>query len=213
MEVNDKVITRSQARERLQRSSKVESTDDGAVKVTVTDTDPNRCAAVANAYVEELDRQNKRLSAGEATSKRVFLENRLTEVETRLSQIDNILTREAKVQEMLYEMLVQQYEIAKIEEAKSMPTIQVLDEAVVPELPVGRGTIKKAIMAAVAAFMAGVFWAFAREYVAAARQRRQSTVSTGRYDIQLPDDNTAPSQSQAACRDLTSAGDIPQSGT
>lgn len=143
----------------------------GAVKIVVTDLDPNRAAAMANAYVNELDAQNKRLSTGEATSKRVFLEGRLKEVEDKLSGIESIPAHEAQVQEMLYEWLVRECELAKLEEAKSMPTLQVLDEAVAAELPMARGTVKKGVMAGIVAAMFGVFWAFIREYIAAVKAR------------------------------------------
>jgi capsule polysaccharide export protein KpsE/RkpR len=43
------------------------------------------------------------------------------------------LYRETKVQEAVYELLTQQYELAKIQEAKEIPTVKVLDSANVPE--------------------------------------------------------------------------------
>ena len=43
------------------------------------------------------------------------------------------LYRETKVQETVYELLTKQYEIAKIQEAKEIPTVKVLDAAYVPE--------------------------------------------------------------------------------
>ena len=43
------------------------------------------------------------------------------------------LTRETKVQEKLFELLSAQYEMAQIEEAKDVDTIQVVDVAVVPQ--------------------------------------------------------------------------------
>jgi hypothetical protein len=43
------------------------------------------------------------------------------------------LYRETKIQETVYEMLTQQYEMSKIQEAKETPTVKVLDEAMVPE--------------------------------------------------------------------------------
>jgi len=141
------------------------------VRIVVTDSDPNLAAAIANAYVEELDKQNKKLSVGQATSKRLFLENRLKEVEQKLRRIDSIPSREAQIQEMLYELLMRELEMAKIEEARSMPTIQVLDRAVVPELPMGRGAVRKGVMAGVAAFVLGVFLAFSKEYAAQGRRR------------------------------------------
>jgi tyrosine-protein kinase Etk/Wzc len=71
---------------------------------------------------------------------------------------------------MLYELLVREYEIAKIEEAKSMPTIQVLDQAAVPELPMPRGTIKKAMVAGITAAVFGLFLAFILEYCRETKQ-------------------------------------------
>ncbi|OHB62433.1 MAG: hypothetical protein A2Y76_06840 [Planctomycetes bacterium RBG_13_60_9] len=170
MAVYNDVQFRSDARAQLKANTKIATTNEGAVKVAVRDTDPNRAAAIANAYIEELDRQNKRLSTGEATSKRVFLENRLKEVEAKLSRIDTIPAREAQVQEMLYELLTRECELAKIEEARSMPTIQVVDKAETPELPMARGTVRKGILAGVAAAMFGILLAFIHEYRSQTRQ-------------------------------------------
>ncbi|HKV63628.1 MAG TPA: GNVR domain-containing protein [Candidatus Acidoferrum sp.] len=41
--------------------------------------------------------------------------------------------RRAKIQETVFEMLTQQYELAKVEEAKEIPSVKVLDPAQVPE--------------------------------------------------------------------------------
>ncbi len=43
------------------------------------------------------------------------------------------LLRDAKVQETLYGFLTQQYEMARIQEAKDSPTVQILDVAKIPE--------------------------------------------------------------------------------
>lgn len=180
MAVYEGIEYRSDARKQLKKNTKVQTTDGGAVRVAVVDLDPNLAAAVAHAYVEELDLRNKKLSAGQATNKRIFLENRLKEVEGRLSKVDDILSREARIQEGLYESLVLQYEMAKLEEANSMPTIQVLDPPVVPELGVPRGTVRKGVLAGVAAFMFGVFLAFTREYVVQARGRHAAFDTAGK---------------------------------
>ena len=42
------------------------------------------------------------------------------------------LYRQTKIQETVYELLTQQYELAKVEEAKEVPTVKILDAAVVP---------------------------------------------------------------------------------
>jgi len=160
------------ARKKLRKNTTIKASKENIVRITVEDRDPNKVAAIANAYVEELDRQNKRLSAGQATSKRIFLGNRLKEIEEKLSKIDNILSREAIIQEMLFELLTREYELAKIEEAKSMPTIQVLDRAVVPEIRMPRRTVTKTLLAGVVSLMLAVFIAFVREYFAKMREVR-----------------------------------------
>jgi len=162
------VKKRSEARNKLRKNTTIKASKENIIHITVEDRDPNRAAAMANAYVEELDRQNKRLFAGQATSKRIFLENGLKEIEEKLSKKENILSREARIQEMLFELLTREYEIARIEEAKSMPTIQILDRAIVPEVRLPRGIVKKTLLAGVVSFMLAVFAAFAREYFARA---------------------------------------------
>ncbi len=43
------------------------------------------------------------------------------------------LYRQTKIQEAIYEFLMQQYETAKIEEAKELPSVRVMDPAIAPE--------------------------------------------------------------------------------
>ena len=166
MKVYEEKKYKSNVREKLRNSTVIKVSDEGIVNITVEDKDPNRAAAMANAYVEELDRQNKRLSAGQATSKRLFLENRLEEIEQELSKIENLLSRDAKIKEMLFEFLSTEYELAKIEEAKSMATIQILDKAVVPEVKCKPKRRQMVMLSGIAALFVAVFAAFAREYFA-----------------------------------------------
>lgn len=42
------------------------------------------------------------------------------------------LYRQTKIQETVFELLTQQYELAKVQEAKEIPTVKILDDAVVP---------------------------------------------------------------------------------
>lgn len=63
------------------------------------------------------------------------------------------LYRETKIQETVYELLTQQYEMAKIQEAKEIPTVKVVDEAAVPE--------KKASPPRTIIVLVGAFFAFA----------------------------------------------------
>jgi capsule polysaccharide export protein KpsE/RkpR len=58
----------------------------GIISITVTDDDPKRAAAVANAYVEALNQLVSELSTSSAHRERVFLEERLTGVKHDLDQ-------------------------------------------------------------------------------------------------------------------------------
>ena len=158
-------IFKTDARSILKSNTSIKASKEGIVHITVKDLDATRAADIANAYVEELDVQNKRLSGGQATGKRVFLETRLKEIQGELNKIDSLQSRDVQVKEMLYGLLSNECEMAKIEEAKSMPTIQVLDQAIAPERGLGRGTVQKGQLAGVVALILGIFGAFGLEYV------------------------------------------------
>jgi len=162
---------KSSIRKELRKNTAIKVSGEGILTITVEDRDPNRAAAMANAYVEELDRQNKRLSGGQATSKRIFLENRLKEIELELSKIEDLLSRETKIKEMLFELLMRQCELAKIEEAKSMPTIQVLDRAVVPERKCKPRRRLMVMLSGAVSLLLAIFVAFGHEYFVRMKQR------------------------------------------
>ncbi|MGB9465162.1 MAG: GNVR domain-containing protein [Candidatus Acidiferrum sp.] len=207
----------------------------GIIIVTVTDHDPRLAAAMAQAYVNELDRLVEQVSTSSARRERIFLEERLravkqdldsaaqkfsvfaskntaidipaqskamveaaatlegqliaaeaelhgleamyteqnvrvralrarvSELRAQLGKMGGVsgtsaapssetdaslypairqlpllgvtyadLFRQTKIQETVYELLTQQYELAKVQEAKEVPSVKVLDAAVVP---------------------------------------------------------------------------------
>jgi capsule polysaccharide export protein KpsE/RkpR len=204
----------------------------GIISIGVTDHDPKRAAAMAQAYVAELDRLVAQVSTSSARRERIFLEERLQTVKTDLdsaaknfseyasknsaidipaqgkamveaaatlqgqliaaqaelsglqqiytnnnvrvrsvqARVDELqrkltelgsagtqggiqstnalypsirklpllgvtyadLFRQTKLQETVYELLTQQYELAKVQEAKEIPTVKVLDAPIVP---------------------------------------------------------------------------------
>jgi uncharacterized protein involved in exopolysaccharide biosynthesis len=213
-----------------------EDRKNGIITITVTDHDPRRAAALAGAYVEELDRLVAQLSTSAAHRERVFLEERLTAVkkdldaaseqfgqfaskntaidiqaqgramvdaaarlqgeliaaqselemlkqiytesnvrvratQARISELQRQLQkmggeqtttgrnatqsadplypsirelpllgvtyadllRRTKIEETVYEILTQQYELAKVQEVKETPSVKVLDPATAPE--------------------------------------------------------------------------------
>ena len=71
--------------------------------------------------------------------------------------------RELKYQETLFELLSKQFEIAKIDEAKDAPLIQVVDKALVPEQKSKPNRALIVILATLMAFFIGVLLAFFRE--------------------------------------------------
>ncbi len=147
------VTMKPEMRRRLARSTRIRVSEEGFLSITVIDSSPTRAANAANAFVRELDVQNKRMSVGQAFSKRTFLETRLKEIEEKLANIDELSARDARIQESIFEMVTREYEIAKIAEAKSMPTIQILDTALVPAECLPRKIAQKTLMMAVAAFV------------------------------------------------------------
>jgi uncharacterized protein involved in exopolysaccharide biosynthesis len=61
------------------------------ITVAVEDSDPRRAAEIANAYVDELDRINRKLNITEGQKKRQFLEERLTKVKADLLKAETAL--------------------------------------------------------------------------------------------------------------------------
>lgn len=231
------------------------------ISISAKDKDPKMAADLANAYVEALDKLNQRLNITEGQRKRIFLENRLKNVEADLKKAETELRhfqeknklitlddqakvaiegaaqikgqiissetelevrkqfgterqneaimliskieelqkqlarieigdkdnaeknlfipvkelpslgmelagriREAKVQEKVFELITSQYELAKIEEAKDVNTIQFLDKASPPEIRSSPQRIKIVLLTTFAAFFAAVFAAFILEF-------------------------------------------------
>ena len=77
-------------------------------------------------------------------------------------------TREMKYQETLFELLSKQFEMAKIDEAKSASLIQVVDKALVPERKSKPKRALTVILATMMAFFIGVLLAFFKEAAARA---------------------------------------------
>ncbi len=78
-----------QARQKLEeRTAVTEDRKSGIITITVTDHDPQRAAAMASAYVEELNTLISQLSTSSARRERIFLENRLTAVKQDLESAE-----------------------------------------------------------------------------------------------------------------------------
>jgi capsule polysaccharide export protein KpsE/RkpR len=68
------------------------------------------------------------------------------------------LARQAKINETVYEVLTRQYELAKVQEAKEVPSIRVLDEPVVPERKVWPPRLIIILLGTLMTLLFGILW-------------------------------------------------------
>lgn len=73
------------------------------------------------------------------------------------------LSRDLKVHETLYALLLSQYEQAKLAEARDTPTVQVLDPAIPAERKSRPKIALNVLIAGILSLLLGIFWAFVRE--------------------------------------------------
>ncbi len=258
------------AEQRLSENTAIaEDRKSGIITITVTDGDAWRSAAIAQAYVEELDRLAAELSTSSARRERIFLEERLKQVkldldqaaqefsqfssrsgaidikeqgramvdaaatlqgqliaaQSQLSGLQQIYTgnnvrvrslrarigelqqqlvkmggsagdseattgadagensmypsirklpilgvtysdlyRRTKIQEAVYEALTQQYELAKVQEAKETPSVKVLDPARIPERKSYPPRLTIALLCAFFGLVGAVAWVLGRAH-------------------------------------------------
>ena len=66
---------------------------DGLIRVSVTDRDPGKAAAMANDYVEEYRKFSSQLAVGEAGQRRLFFEQQLEAEKEKLAQAEENLKK------------------------------------------------------------------------------------------------------------------------
>lgn len=278
-----KVKLLKSARERLTDNTSIsEDRKSGIISLTVTDHDPKRAAAIAAAYVDELNTMMAQLTTSSAHRERVFLEERLKTVNNDLesaekefsqfasknatidiaeqakamvvsaatlqgqliaaqSQLEGLkqiyadsnvrvrsvqarvnelhhqldllggkygtpssgddgvsdslyptlrqlpilgvpyadLFRQLKVEQVVYETLTKQYEIAKVQEAKEIPTVKVLDSPLVPEKRSYPPRLMIITLGTILTVAVGVVW-----LMAAARWRETDSGDPGKLFAQ-----------------------------
>ncbi len=168
----------------LEKESTIASGKDGVITVEVDDKDPQRAADMANAYVEELNSLLKTLAITEASQRRQFFDSQLKPAKDRLTDAEVMLDRtpttslhylealrNLKYQESIYQVLAKQFEVAKLDEAKDSPLIQVLDKAYVPERKSKPKRSLIVIVATLIAFFLAVIWAFVSEAMQRAKEQ------------------------------------------
>jgi uncharacterized protein involved in exopolysaccharide biosynthesis len=73
------------------------------------------------------------------------------------------LYRRAKIQETVFELLTEQYELAKVEEAKETPSVKVLDPARIPEKKSSTSRLLMIFLGSLLVFSLSVVWVLGRE--------------------------------------------------
>jgi uncharacterized protein involved in exopolysaccharide biosynthesis len=77
-----------ETRKKLERSTSMSAGKEGIITIEVDDEDPQRSAAMANAYLEELDKLTQNVAVTSAGRQRVFLEKQLRQAKDQLAQAD-----------------------------------------------------------------------------------------------------------------------------
>ncbi|MBW7956518.1 MAG: lipopolysaccharide biosynthesis protein [Deltaproteobacteria bacterium] len=137
-------------------------------------TEENPMAGVLKAEVEGLRGKLRELETGRPAARDIFIP---TDNIPGISFKYANLLRDAKVQQTLFELLTQQYEIARIQEAKDSPTVQVLDIAKPSDKKARPKRALIVVSATVSAFVFSLFAAFFVEFIEASRKRGEALVS------------------------------------
>lgn len=80
--------TMVETRKEFARNSSITAGKDGLITVSFDSDDPERASAVANAYVEELEKLTQLLAVTEAAQRRLFFERQLRQAKNDLSEAE-----------------------------------------------------------------------------------------------------------------------------
>ncbi|MGD0096252.1 MAG: Wzz/FepE/Etk N-terminal domain-containing protein [Terracidiphilus sp.] len=122
----------------------------------------------ARARVDELQRQLQTMSGtGQTPEEDGPRTNQLYPSLRKLPLLGatySDLYRRTKICESTYETLTREYELAKVQEAKEIPSVSVLDEPVVPESKSFPPRLAILLLGTVLTFVAGCAWAAGKEW-------------------------------------------------
>lgn len=153
----------------------------GVTRVTAALEDPVLAAAVANAFVDGLDRYNQTVVAGKAGSVASFLEERLHDFEEQIRVEESALrdfrtenrgfqqspslaleearlTRNLELAQQLYLNLRSQFEMVRMEEFKRLPRLTVIDAAHPPYRKARPRTLPVVAISGLLGLVAGAGW-------------------------------------------------------
>jgi len=79
----------SSARKKWEKKTYIDDgLKDGLIRISVTDSDPLRAAALANGWVEEYQRLSATMAVGEASGRRLFFERQVAEARENLTRAE-----------------------------------------------------------------------------------------------------------------------------
>jgi len=151
----------------------------GVIRLSITTDYPELSAAVVHAYLEELDDYNIHHRQTAASENVKFTSRRLGEIRAELEQAEDTLTafkesnmnfmvsndplmqlelsrlqREVDIKSSLYLIMAQQNETSRVEAAKDIPVIQILDPG---SVPIDKTSPKRSVILAAAALGSFLF--------------------------------------------------------
>ncbi len=94
--------------------------------------------------------------------------------------------REVKTQEAILEQLTKQYELAKINENRDTSSLQIIDDAVVPDRKSKPNRAQIVLLSTVTSFICSIFLAFVLEYLANLSADDRRTLAEIKNGLRLP---------------------------
>lgn len=168
--------TMTDTRKKLEKLTNFTIGKDGVLVIEVGLTNPKLAAAVANYYLEELRSLIRTVAVTEASQRRQYFEQELRPARDKLTDAEQVFDktpvtslkymdaiRNLKYQEALFEILIKQYEAAKLDETKDAAYIQVLETAIEPEKKAAPNRVQIVAIATLVALILAMIWAFIRE--------------------------------------------------
>lgn len=132
-------------------------------------TDNNVRIRAMQARVDEIHRQMQKLGGGSSASAAANNLESSQEMYPSIRELPVLgvtyadLYRSTKVQEAIFETLTQEYELAKVEEAKEIPVVKVLDFPNVPEKKSFPPRLVIIFLGTLSALCLGTGWIFGKE--------------------------------------------------
>jgi tyrosine-protein kinase Etk/Wzc len=159
VKVDDQGRAMIEANARLRGQITVQEVQIGAMRSFATDQNPG--LQRAQRELESMKRELAKIEGAGGAKTTITASNGQGADSLRL-------LRDVKYNEVIFEALARQYEIAKIDEAKDSAILQVMDNAIAPDRKSKPKRALIVVLSVLTALFAAVVWAFAREAIAKA---------------------------------------------